>query len=75
MTYLQVELIASVCSLFSQRTNIHHQNQGRKNVCPKFREEASLSSFTEHIYCGARDESEAVNVDVMVCEKFAVSFA
>ena len=54
---------------------MHHQNQGRKYVCPKFREEALLSSFTEHIYCGARDESEAVNVDVMVCEKFAVSFA
>ena len=40
----------------------------------KFPEEASLSGFTEELYCEARDGNEALHSDVVVCEKFAVSF-
>lgn len=38
----------------------------------KLPEEASLSGFTEELYCEARDGNEAVHSDVIVCEKYAV---
>lgn len=44
-------------------------------MCLKFPEEASLLCFTEELFCGARDETEAVLNVVTVCEKFAVSLS
>ena len=44
-------------------------------MCLKFPEEASLLCFTEELFCGARDETEAVPTVVTVCEKFAVSLS
>lgn len=65
--------ITNVCLSSSQRNNLHHQKLGEKHVCLKFPEEASLSGFTEELYCEARDGNEAVLTDVIVCEKYAVS--
>ena len=44
-------------------------------MCLKFPEEASLLCFTEELFCGARDDTEAVLNVVTVCEKFAVSLS
>lgn len=44
-------------------------------MCLKFPEEASLLCFTEELFCGARDETEAVPNVFTVCEKFAVSLS
>ena len=44
-------------------------------MCLKFPEEASLLCFTEELFCGTRDETEAVPNVVTVCEKFAVSLS
>ena len=44
-------------------------------MCLKFSEEASLLCFTEELFCGARDETEAVPNVFTVCEKFAVSLS
>ncbi|KAL9950809.1 hypothetical protein ACROYT_G043371 [Oculina patagonica] len=54
-----------------QRNNLQHQKHGAKHVCLKFPEETSLSGFTEELYCGSHEETEAVHIDVIVCEKFA----
>jgi len=54
-----------------QRNNLQHQKHGQKHVCLKFPEKSALSGFTEELYCGSHDETEAVHADVNVCEKYA----
>ena len=67
--------ISFLLAFCSQRCNERSQKHEEKHVCLKFPEEASLLCFTEELFCGARDETEAVLNVVTVCEKFAVSLS